>query len=177
MAIKTRQELKVFFETDKRPTQDQFYDLIDSYVHQDEDDFVNSGEMNQAIQNLSDQVPGMAPVQSVNGLQGDVQIIIPTPPVNSVNGQQGDVILSEVIDGGWNILNISQFSNSTSSYDSNTTIRYRMCNSIVYLDGCLKGGTTQTNGVSYLLFTLPLGYSVITSYSIHYTKLYDCIFE
>lgn len=158
MAIKTRQELKVFFETNKRPKQDEFYDLIESFVHLDEDDFVNSNEMNQAFQDFSNQVPSMAPIQSVNGMQGDVEILIPLPPVTSVNGIQGDIILPVIEDGGWMNLNTGLFSNSTSSYDLNTTIRYRKINSIIYLEGCLKGGTSQTNGSSYLLFTLPLGF-------------------
>ena len=158
MAIKTRQELKVFFEATKRPTQDEFYDLIESFVHLNEDDFVNSNEMSQAIQDLSNQVPSMAPIQSVNGMQGDVEILIPTPPVLTVNGLQGNVTLPVVEDGGWSILDSGQFSNSTSSYDINTTIRYRKVNSVIYLDGCLKGGTSQTNGLSYLLFTLPSGF-------------------
>lgn len=158
MAIKTRQELKVFFETNKRPIQDEFYDLIESFVHLDEDDFVNSNEMNQAFQDFSNQVPSMAPIQSVNGMQGDVEILIPLPPVTSVNGIQGDIILPVIEDGGWINLDTGLFSNSTSSYDSNTTIRYRKINSIIHLEGCMKGGANQTNGVSYLLFTLPLGY-------------------
>ena len=59
-------------------------------------------------------------------------------------------------DSSW--INITTFSNSTSSFDANTTVRYRRKNGIVYLDGSIKGGTVQTNGTTYLLFTLPTGY-------------------
>ena len=73
MAIKSREELKVFFETNKRPTEEQFHDLIDSYVHNTEDDYVNTNELNHAI---IDQTPDLAPVQSVTGLVGNVVINI-----------------------------------------------------------------------------------------------------
>lgn len=37
MAIRSRATLKTFFETDDRPSQQEFYDLIDSLVHKNED--------------------------------------------------------------------------------------------------------------------------------------------
>lgn len=69
-------------------------------------------------------------------------------------------------DASWK--NISVFSNSTSSFDVNSTIRYRKKNGVVYLDGSIKGGTSQTNGTTYLLFNLPQGYipSRKTSFTI-----------
>lgn len=63
---------------------------------------------------------------------------------------------SETDDSSW--IDITTFSNTTSSFDSNTTVRYRRKNGVVYLDGSIKGGTVQTNGTNYLLFTLPIGY-------------------
>ncbi|EJL75363.1 hypothetical protein [Chryseobacterium populi] len=41
MAKKTITELKDYFEAGKRPTESQFDDLIDSYVHLDDNEFVN----------------------------------------------------------------------------------------------------------------------------------------
>lgn len=66
-------------------------------------------------------------------------------------------------DSGW--INVSSFSNSCTSYDANSTVRFRKKNGIVILDGNIKGGATVANwinGTMYnpanLLFTLPSGY-------------------
>lgn len=53
----------------------------------------------------------------------------------------------------WN--NITSFSSPISNYDSSNPVRYRKKNGVVYLEGYIKGGTSQTNGTGYGLFTLP----------------------
>jgi hypothetical protein len=78
---------------------------------------------------------------------------------NIIGGEYGTLQLISVSndeDSKWNY--ISTFSNSTSSFDTNTTVRYRKKGGVVHLDGCIKGGTTQSNGTAYSLFTLPTGF-------------------
>lgn len=63
---------------------------------------------------------------------------------------------SELTDSNWNT-SIS-FLNGVTNYDANSTLRCRKKNGVVYLDGAIKLGTTQTNGLGYKLFQLPDGY-------------------
>jgi hypothetical protein len=37
-------------------------------------------------------------------------------------------------------------------------VRYRNKDGVVYLEGSIKGGTAQTNGLTYQLFRLPEGF-------------------
>ena len=63
---------------------------------------------------------------------------------------------SELTDSNWKT-SIS-FLNGVTNYDANSTIRYRKKNGVVYLEGAIKLGTTQTNGLTYKLFQLPVGF-------------------
>ncbi len=79
--------------------------------------------------------------------------------VNGISPVSGNITIPITDDAGWQVLAAGAFSNSTSSYDANTTVRCRARNGVVYLDGCIKGGVAQTNGTAYQLFTLPAGYA------------------
>lgn len=96
MAIKTITELKEYFQTSKKPTEEQFGNLIDSTI-------------------------------------------------NTINN-----------DSGWSsptLLNgISNFS------EAHQGARFRKKDGVVYIQGLIKGGTSQTSGSTYVLFQLPVGH-------------------
>lgn len=66
------------------------------------------------------------------------------------------VSISKNEDSGWNY--ITTFFNTVSNYDINSTLRCRNKNGVIYLEGSIKGGSLQTNGLTYQLFRLPEGY-------------------
>jgi hypothetical protein len=66
------------------------------------------------------------------------------------------VSVSKKEDSNWNT-SIS-FSNGVTNYDAASTVRCRNKNGIVYLEGSIKGGATQANGLTYQLFRLPEGF-------------------
>jgi len=79
-------------------------------------------------------------------------------PVKSVNGQTGIVNLNipTITDSSWQTPTLlNSVTNFGSTYQ---TVRYRKIQSIVYIEGVVKGGTTQTNGLTYSLFVLPSGF-------------------
>lgn len=174
-----RNILKSFFETGKRPNEAQFAEQIDSFIHKEEDKAsisdAENGNDNQKFMTSAATVASVrkfSPVRSVNGQLGAVVI----PPVTSVSGNAGTataLLNPRTING----VSFNGTSNITLPEDStawqnavfqaqspvlkNTSgyagVRYRKKNGIVFLDGVISGGTSQTNGTSYLLFSLPPG--------------------
>ncbi len=97
MAEQNRQTLKSYFETGDKPTEDEFADLIDSFVNRLEDDYVDnlpnastsqrgivqqatSSEVTSATNNdkyvtpigVKSSIENFAPIKSVNGKTGDI---------------------------------------------------------------------------------------------------------
>lgn len=129
MAEKSREELKGYFQPHLRPTGNQFEDLIDSFVSRLDDEFVASlptasttqqGIVAQAtneqvlgatnnnryvtpkgVKDSIDQyAPGLAPVQSINGLTGAVWLDIGN--TSTVQGTLNEGILKHYHNGGYN---------------------------------------------------------------------------
>ena len=92
MANLIKEELKVFFQTNKKPTEAQFASLIDSSLNGIDDKATDSDAQNESVDNkfltpktAKKSVLAFAPVKSVNGIGGDVTI----PPQTSVTGNAG----------------------------------------------------------------------------------------
>ena len=157
-----RPTLKGYFENGDKPNEQEFAELIDSYVHKDEDDYV---------QNL--------PEAALDGVKGIVRkansqeiidssntAVFMTPaeikayvlehaPVKKVNDQVGNVNISlpelNIPDTGWQVPNLA----GTGYTDVDTTlqgIRYRKVNNVVYIEGAVKGGNNNQS-----IFSLPDG--------------------
>ncbi len=159
MAEKNRVALKSYFETGDRPTQQQFADLIDSFVSRLDDSFVatlpdastaqkgvvqcaTTGEVQAGINTQHYVTPEgariaaqtFAPVASVNGLTGNVNLTIPV-----------------IQDSGWvNAILLNGFANYGGPF---AAARYRKKLGVVYLEGAIRLGG---NGV--VLAQLPVGY-------------------
>lgn len=158
MATQSKNTLKGYFKTGDKPTQSNFTDLIDSFAHKTEDRATAT-----EVQTGTNNTKFVTPIRAKEAAQH-------WAPVKTVNGIQptsnGNVTVPLVEDSGWQ--QVSSFANGTSSLDSPSSVRFRKKNGTVFLDGKIKGGTNQTNGVSYLLFSLPEGFmpSRITSFAV-----------
>ncbi|HEX8561768.1 MAG TPA: hypothetical protein VF676_02200 [Flavobacterium sp.] len=188
-----KNSLKVFFETNKKPTEDQFAELIESSLNW-EDDIATTAEVQAAANNkfltpagaqaavlhftpvtpnASETVRGIVELATLAEAQAGTdtsRAVTPSgakkaaqtfAPVQTVNGNapvSGNVTIATVTDTNWTDVLAGAFSNGTSSLDAANSVRYRKINNVVYLDGKIKGGTSQTAGVSYLLFTLPINF-------------------
>ncbi len=182
-----RAGLKIYFQTNKRPTEAEFADLINSTVNWNDDKatsaqvqagtddtkFVtpvgakaailhftpDAGETTKGMVELATVAEAEAGTNTTSAVTpaGAKKAAQTFSPIQTVNGQApvaGNVTIPIVQDSGW--IPISAFSNGTSSFDTSNTVRYRKLNGVVYLDGKIKGGLSQTNGTSYALFQLPL---------------------
>jgi len=104
MSEQNRNILKEYFKTGKKPTEQEYEDLIDSFVNRTEDDFVKTlpplpdatttkkGIVEQAT--LTEVQAGTEDTRFVTpkGVKRAVETFAPIAPVQSVNGQTGDVI-------------------------------------------------------------------------------------
>ena len=100
MAQQNRQTLKSYFETGDKPTEDEFADLIDSFVNRLEDDYVEN------LPNASTSQRGIvqqASSSEVNSATNNNKYVTPLgvknsienfAPVTSVNGKTGEVVLN-----------------------------------------------------------------------------------
>lgn len=168
MAQQNRNTLKQYFETGKKPTQQEYEDLIDSFLNRDEDDFVESLEnattsnagivrrstsaeaesgvdinayvtplgTKKAIENFA---PSLAPVQSVNGYTGIVNIDI----LNEDTGWIDATLLNNIVE-----------------FNTAEKPRYRKKNGVVYFKGRVKGGPATNS--STVLFNLPAQFRPLT---------------
>jgi len=84
MAVKTLNELKAFFETGDKPTQQQFWDWLDSFIHKGDgieiDDVDGLTEALQGKADVGDSSPG-------NRVYDEV-------PTGIVNGTNQDFVLA-----------------------------------------------------------------------------------
>lgn len=163
MAEKNRNDLKSYFNAGDRPTENEFADLIDSFVNRLDDDFVES------LPSANTSTPGIVrrstAVEVTNGANVNAYV---TPsntvsaiedrspglaPVQSVNNMTGDVVLDLGEDTGWiepDLLN--NIINYGTEYQ---VARFRKKNGVVYVEGLVKGGT---NANQRHIFILPVGY-------------------
>lgn len=172
MAEKTRTELKEYFNAGDRPTETQFADLIDSFLNRVEDPFIDTipeastsqkGIVQQASETevnegtnddkyvtpkgVKDSVTTLAPVTSVNGQTGEVNITIPT-----------------VDDSGWQTPTLLYgFTNYGSGYQG---VHYRKINKVVHIEGLVKGGHAGRE-----IFILPAGFRPSTK--LVFAMVYD----
>lgn len=180
MATQNRNILKDFFKTGDKPTQSNFEDLIDSFTHRTEDKsttaeveagtentkFVTPAGAKAAVQkfapNASTTVKGLIEIATVAEAEAGTSSQHAVTPA----GAKAAVLKYAVQDTGWQPVN--SFANGTTHLDGSSSVRYRKKNGMVFLDGKIKGGANQTNGVSYLLFTLPGGFipNRVTSFAV-----------
>jgi hypothetical protein len=180
MAITNRPSLKGYFEAGDRPTADDFRDLIDSAVNW-QDDKATVAQAQAGTDDVTFMTPASAKasvlqhsqVKSVNGNTGVVVI----PPVTTITGNAGTAtalqtprqINGVAFDGtanislpedstAWTTATLQTQAPVLAVVAGYTTVGYRKKNGIVFLEGAISGGTTQTNGATYTLFTLPAGY-------------------
>lgn len=167
MAEQSRSVLKEYFKTGKKPTEQEYEHLIDSYVNRTDDDFVENlpplpdatttkkGIVEQAtlaeVEEGTDEIRFVTP----KGVKRAVETFAPPAPVQSVNGQTGAVVIdTDGDDSGWQTpLLQSGIENYSTSYQAP---RFRKKNGVVYIEGTVKGGTAGTT--TTIIFTLPLGY-------------------
>lgn len=166
MATQNRNTLKGYFNTGDKPTESEFSDLIDSSVHLTEDrsttaevqagtdntKFVTPAGAKASVQkfapNATTTVKGLIEIATIAEAEAGTSSQHAVTPA----GAKAAVLKFAVEDTGWQPVN--SFANGTTHFDSESTVRYRRKNKVVFLDGKIRGGTNQTNGTSYLLFAL-----------------------
>jgi len=187
MANKTRDELKQYFQTGNKPTQQEYADLIDNSVHKDEDKasladieigtnstkFVTPAGAKRAVEehiNIATiSTPGIVRRASVpdaeqgidinayvtpEGVKKAIQYFAPDlSPIQSVNGMTGDVTLNTIEDSGWHSANLQNgIVNYGGTYQQ---ARFRKINKTVYIEGLIRQGPSSGN---VDVFILPLEY-------------------
>jgi len=190
MAQENRTTLKQYFETGKKPTEQEYEDLIDSTVHKSDDKanlaeaadetiddkYITPKTAKRAVEThlpnattseagivrrstatevdsganvnayvtplnarntIEDLAPGLAPVQSVNGLDGHVVLNLG----GSDSGWQNAVLLNDIEN-----YSIGSYGNA----------KYRKKDGIVSIQGLVRNGTPT--GANTDIFILPVGY-------------------
>ncbi|NRR93135.1 hypothetical protein HSX10_16280 [Winogradskyella undariae] len=183
--MSNRSDLKIYFQTGKKPTQLEYEDLIDSSLNisedkanlsdaqegTDDDKYMTPATTLKAVQthvpNSTTSNRGIVRkstlVEELNGANVDAYV---TPvgtknaianfapaaaPVQSVNGLTGEVITD--FDTGWQTPTLlNSITNHSSTYHG---ARYRKKNDVVYIEGVVKGGTASG---TVTIFKLPNGY-------------------
>jgi len=185
--MENKATLKTYFESGDRPTQSQFEKLIDSNLNALDDkastqDAVNGTNndkfstpktvleaINQFVVPANVNIKGIvqtATIQEVEAGMDTTKYVTPEGAkkaveqfsfVKSVNGQTGVVnipILPE--DSGWNNISLQ---NGIQNYGNGYGVtRFRKLNKVVYIEGAISGGLSQTNGLTYVVFQLPEGF-------------------
>lgn len=179
MAEKNRTELKSYFETGDRPTEDAFIDLIDSGVSRSEDkasltEALSTNDTKYITPKTANHIVDNAVPNATIATKGKVELATLTEvttgtdssravtpegakraaevhaPVTSVNGQTGAIVIGN--DSGWTVpLLQNGFLNFNATWYE--AARYRKKNGVVYLEGLVKAGATNT-----ILFQLPSGF-------------------
>jgi hypothetical protein len=159
MAEKNRVTLKSYFETGDRPSQENFADLVDSFVSRTDDSFVQTLPDASAAQKGIVQQATAAEVQAGTNNQHYVtpdgaKLAAQTfAPVKSVNGQTGAVTINlpAIQDTGWvNAALLNSFINFGAPHE---VARYRKKGGVVYLEGVVKFGGSNT-----IMMQLPVGF-------------------
>ena len=181
MAEKNRTELKSYFETGDRPTEDEFVDFIDSAVNRGQDKaslaeglttndtkYITPKTANHIVDNavpnatistkgkvelatLAEVTTGTDTSRAVTP-QGAKRAAEVHAPVTSVNGQTGAVtIVTSGSDSGWQNPTLL---NGVENYPGSLfqTARYRKKDDVVYLEGLVRNGTpTPTVGGNQII--------------------------
>ncbi|WP_420574451.1 hypothetical protein [Kordia sp.] len=185
MAEKNRTELKSYFETGDRPTQDEFVDLVDSAVNKGQDKaslaealttndtkYITPKTANHivdnAVPNATTTVKGkveLATLAEVTTGTDSARAVTPAgakraaevhAPVTSVNGQTGAVtVVTSGSDSGWQNA-LLQNGIQNYSIGSYGNAKYRKKDGVVYIEGLVRNGTPT--GSQTQIFTLPVGY-------------------
>ena len=185
MAEKTRTELKGYFETGDRPTQDHFIDLIDSAVNKSQDkanltESLSTNDTKYITPKTANHIVDNAVPSATTMTQGKVELATlgevetgtdtnraVTPqgakraaethaPVTSVNGQTGAVtIVTSGSDSGWQNASLL---NGIQNYSLSSfqRARYRKKDGVVYIEGLVRNGTPTSGQTD--IFLLPAGY-------------------
>lgn len=185
--MKDKATLKEYFKSGDKPTQTQFEELIVSNLNSLDDKAtlqdIQNGQNDQkfttpkmVVEAINHFVPSAT--TTVKGLvetatlaeviagsdttkyvtpEGAKKAVETFTPVTSVNGQTGDVqVPDSTYDSGWiTPLLQSPIINYQNGF---VETRYRLLNDVVYIEGTIRGGVSQTNGVNYLLFQLPVDF-------------------
>ncbi|MEW7278319.1 hypothetical protein ABW636_06965 [Aquimarina sp. 2201CG1-2-11] len=161
---KSRNELKNRFKKGLKPTEQDYEDLIDSFLNRIEDDFVANLPNATTTQKGIVEQATLAEVESAND---DTRFVTPQGAkraaekhslVKSVNGKTGVVTITEYQeeDSGWQTPTLQ---NNITNYGTSTyqSTRYRKKNNIVFIEGVIKGQTVN-NDKTVVVFKLPAGF-------------------
>ncbi len=160
---KNRNELKNRFKKGAKPTEQDYADLMDSFLHRLEDNFIDKlpdatttkkGVVEQAT--LAEVESGEDTTRFVTP-QGTKRAVEKHAPVQSVNGKTGVVIINEYQeqDSGW--INLTLPNGIINFEEGYEVARYRKKNEVVFIEGLVKGPASEDNK-SFILFTLPVDY-------------------
>ncbi|MCK8523075.1 hypothetical protein M0D21_15970 [Aquimarina sp. D1M17] len=160
---RSRNELKNRFKKGDKPTEQDYGDLIDSFLNRLDDDFVASlpdatttqkGIVEQAtlaeVETATDSTRFVTP-------EGAKRAVDRHAPVKSVNGKTGAVTIAEYQeeDSGWQTpVLLNNVTNYSTAFQG---VRYRKKNNIVFIEGMIKGQTADNN-TTIVVFKLPTGY-------------------
>ncbi|KAB8156118.1 hypothetical protein EZY14_002560 [Kordia sp. TARA_039_SRF] len=185
MAEKNRTELKAYFETGDRPTQDEFVDFVDSAVNRGQDkatlsEALTTNNTKYITPQTANHVVNTAVPSATTSVQGKVELATLTEvtsgtdttravtpqgakqaaevhaPVTSVNGQTGAVtIVTSGSDSGWQNASLL---NGIQNYSvgSYGNARYRKKDGVVFIEGLVRNGTPTPGQTD--IFVLPVGY-------------------
>jgi hypothetical protein len=185
MAEKNRTELKSYFETGDRPTQDAFVDLIDSAVSRSQDkatltEALSTNDTKYITPKTANHIVDNAVPNATISTKGKVELATLTEvtagtdstravtpegakraaevhaPVTSVNGQTGAVtIVTGGSDSGWQNATLL---NGIQNYSlgSYGPAKYRKKDGVVYIQGLVRNGTPTLGTTD--IFLLPVGY-------------------
>ncbi|MEM6721738.1 MAG: hypothetical protein AAF611_20590 [Bacteroidota bacterium] len=184
MAEKNRTELKSYFETGDRPTQDEFVDFIDSAVNRGQDkanltEALTTNDTKYITPKTANHIVDNAVPNATISTKGKVELATLTEvqtgtdtsravtpqgakraaevhaPVTSVNGQTGAVtILTSGSDSGWQ--NASLLNGIQNYGNIYQFARYRKKDGVVFIEGLVRNGTPT--GSQTDVFVLPSGY-------------------
>ncbi|UOX32319.1 hypothetical protein LXD69_09665 [Flavobacterium sediminilitoris] len=156
MATKNRGELKSYFETGKRPIQQEFEDLIDSKLNIEEDKASEADAQNAQIDNkfltpktAKKSVETFAPVKQVNNITPDLNGNIVVTDINGTASSITGSISKNQVFGLENDLN-----NKQDALVSGTTIKTINGESILGIGNLSVSGPVKLIGVLSSNFTL-----------------------
>jgi len=179
---KNREELKQRFKKGDKPTENDYHNLLDSYVHKSEDPYFKSNDLpttsktragivEQATfeEALQDSPLDINKFVSPQGIKRAIEKFAPKSPVISVNGDVGAVVIPsyEEADTGWQNVTLET---STGAVQIENQIRYRKKLGIIYFEGQIAVSNTSNGDI--ILFTLPTDY-IPTSKKVFNTIAYS----
>lgn len=171
---KNRNELKSKFQKGDKPTEEHYADLIDSFVHRLEDDYVTVlPDATTTRKGIVEQ----ATISEVETGNDDTRFVTPKGAkraaekhalVQSVNGQTGDITIEtpQNEDSGWQTPIL--FNNIVNFGGAYERVRYRKINNLVTIEGVVKSNIENT-GKNLEIFQLPTGFRPLRRH------IYSCL--